>query len=61
MIIGIKEKSKILTHTMYYIFLVIATNIPLWCMTGFVVQGHKSTSFFFEMVLTAEHKIQGAW
>ncbi len=33
MILGIKEKSKILIHTMY--FLAIAKN-----MNGFVVQGH---------------------
>ncbi len=36
MIFGIKEKSIILTYTM-----VIATNIPVLLMTGFVVQSHS--------------------
>ncbi len=39
MILGIKEKSIILTHTVY--FLAVTTNIPVLLMTGFVVQGHK--------------------
>ncbi len=39
MIFGIKEKSIILTQS---VFLVIATNIPQRCKTGFVVQGHIS-------------------
>ncbi len=38
MIFGIKAKSIILTHTMY--FLAIATNIPQQLKTAFVVQGH---------------------
>ncbi len=38
MILGIKEKSIILTHTVY--LLAIATNIPQQLRTGFVIQGH---------------------
>ncbi len=38
MIFGIKEKSIILTYTIYV--LAIATNIPQRLKTGFVVQGH---------------------
>jgi len=37
MIFGIKEKSIILTHTMYYWLL---PHIPVRHVTGFVVQGH---------------------
>ncbi len=38
MIFGIKEKSRIFTHTMY--FLAISTNIHQRLKIGFVVQGH---------------------
>ncbi len=38
MIFGIKEKSIILTYT---VFLAIATNILQRLKTGFVLQGHK--------------------
>ncbi len=41
MIFVIKEKCIILAHNMY--FLAIATNIPQWLKTAFVVQGHKWT------------------
>ncbi len=37
MILGIKEKSIILTHN---VFLSIATHIPVLLKTGFVLQGH---------------------
>ncbi len=37
MIFGIK---KINNFDPYNVFLAIATNIPMWLMTGFVVQGH---------------------
>ncbi len=35
---GIKDKSIILTHAMY--FLAIATNMPHRLKTAFVIQGH---------------------
>ncbi len=38
MTFGIKEKSIILNHTVY--FLAIATNIAIQLKTGFVLQGH---------------------
>jgi len=37
MIFGIKEKSIILTYTIY---LAIARNVPLQHATDFVIQGH---------------------
>ncbi len=42
MIFGIKEKSIILTPTMY-VLLAIATNTPMLLMTRFIVQGHICT------------------
>ncbi len=47
MIIGIKEKSIILTHTIYCL-LAIATNVPVLLKTGIVVQGHIFRFFFFK-------------
>ncbi len=43
MIFGIKEKSRIFTHTMY--FLAISTNIHQRLKIGFVVQGHIQLTF----------------
>ncbi len=38
MIFGIKEKLN--NFDPYNLFLAIATNIPKWLKTGFVLQGH---------------------
>ncbi len=35
------HKRKIYNFDPYNVFLSIATNIPQWLNTGFVVQGHK--------------------
>ncbi len=39
MIFGIKGKMD--HFDPYNVLLAIATNIPVWLMTGFVLQGHK--------------------
>ncbi len=40
-------KRKIYNFYPYNVFLAIATNIPQWLKTGFVVQGHNSFFFFY--------------
>ncbi len=58
-IFGIKEKSIILTQwSMYFcynVFLAIATNIPQWLKTGFVVQGHISHWHLYAFLQNASH------
>ncbi len=53
MICGIKEKSIILTQTMYCWLL--ATNIPMRLMTAFVLQGH-----IFAKLLVSRMSVGGA-
>ncbi len=44
MICGIKEKSIILSHTIYCN--AISTNIPVLLMTAFVLQDHIYSAYF---------------
>ncbi len=34
--------------------LAIATNIPVWLMTGFVVQGHKCVCVFVDVCMPCQ-------
>ncbi len=47
MFFGIKEKSIILTHTMYCLAIAININIPVILKTGSMLQGH-----IYELYLT---------
>ncbi len=52
MIFGIK--GKIYNFDPYNVFLAIATNIPVWLKTGFVVQGHVCVCVC--VCVTLDHK-----
>ncbi len=51
MIFGIKEKSIILP--IIVVLLVIATNIPQWLKTGFVLQGHVLSMHILKNISTS--------